>query len=222
MVIDHGNKVTTLIGGFTTLNVVQGQTVNRGEKLGDLFTNQLFFSVSIGGKTINPCAINQHWSVQNGVVVTGQSGKIRFAPDILVRDLSGGVTPTVSDGVTYYGDAQLLINIAFNGTGAKTGPGAVSQTSSDYWNVYTPVAFSATASAACSYSYTVPDLTVNTPPTAHDQEISTNEDVPVDFILTGSDQCSFITNVGNIGSGKSGSLTSQKINIQSGTYFQWL
>ncbi len=187
LVIDHGNKVTTLIGGFTTVDVIQGQSVNRGDKLGDLFTNQLFFSISVGGKTVNPCVINPHWSVQNGVVVTGQSGKIRFAPDILARDLSGGVSPTVSDGVIYYGDTQLLVNIAFNGTGAKTGAGAVGQTGSDYWNVYTPVDFSAGTSTACSYSYVIPDVTVNTPPTAHDQEVSTNEDAPVNLTLTGSD-----------------------------------
>jgi hypothetical protein len=187
IVIDHGNKVTTLLGGFTTLNIVQGQVVNRGDKLGDLFTNQLFFSISIGGKTFNPCAISPHWSVQNGVVVTGQSGKIRFAPDTLVRDLSGGVNVVASDGVTYFSSTQLLINVAFNGTGSKAGPAAVGQTANDYWNVYTPVAFTATPSSVCSYAYSVPDTAVNTAPTAYDQEISTNENEAVDFILTGSD-----------------------------------
>lgn len=157
IVIDHGNSVTTVIGGFSSLSVAPGKVVNRGDKLGDLFTNQLFFSLAIGKKSINPCAIGSHWLIQNGNVVTGQAGKIRFAPDRLVRDLSNGINVILAAGLHYFTDLfrtpQLLLNVAFNGNGSKIGAGAVSVTADDYWNVYTPEDFLATVSGACYYYY---------------------------------------------------------------------
>src|SRR5574337_943965 len=157
VVIDHGNGITTTVGGIATLAVKQGQTVSRGDKLGDLFTNQLFFSVAVNKRTFNPCTISEHWLIQNGNVVTGQGGKIRFAPDRIVRDLTQGFATLWANSLNYFVDLfhspKLIVNVAFNGDGSKVGPGATSMTDADYWNVYTPTDFTATAAGACYYYY---------------------------------------------------------------------
>ena len=157
IIINHGNNVTTTVGGFTTVDVKPGQTVYRGDKLGDLYTNQLFFSVALGQKALNPLALNSHWLPQNGAVIAGQGGKIRFAPDRLVRDLSAGVTVVLHSGLKYFKQllepTPFLVNVAFNGDGSKVGLAATGIAATDYWNVYTPTDFLATASYACYYYY---------------------------------------------------------------------
>lgn len=163
VLIEHGGTVSTLIGGLNTVNVTTGQNVYRGDKLGDLFTNQLYFSALVGQKSINPLLISRHWVPQNGSLVIGQESKIRFAPDRLARDLSNGVVAILNSGIRYFNNlltpAHLLINIAFNGDGSKVGLGATGVADTDYWNVYTPVDFLATASAACYYFVATPSGT---------------------------------------------------------------
>lgn len=155
VVIDHGGLVTTVVGGLSNVSVLQGQTVYRGDELGDLFTNQLFISASINSRSVSPTSLNNHWLPQNGGVVIGQGGKIRFAPDRLLRNLANNVTATLTAGIKYFdqltGANPLLINIAFNGDGSKVGYGAVGYTTEDYWNIYTPVDFEAIASSSCYY-----------------------------------------------------------------------
>lgn len=155
--IDHGGQIVTTVGGMTTVTVHPGQLVTRGDRLGTQFGTQLFFAVSIGGKGLNPVTLNRHWLPQNGNVVTGQGGRIRFAPDRVLRDLSGGIVTAFNDGINYFkqllAPEPLLVNVSFNGDGSKTGLAATGYTGADYWNVYTPVDFDAAASAACNYAY---------------------------------------------------------------------
>lgn len=154
--IDHGGKVTTLIGGLLQLNVVPGQTLARGDVLGTLYTNQLFFSASVAGKTLNPLALNPRWITQNGDVVLGQGGKLRFAPDKIGRNLSNGLGAVLNGWRYFYGllrPTRLLVNVAFNGDGTKIDYGATGFTGQDYWNVYVPEDFFATISNACYYYY---------------------------------------------------------------------
>ena len=155
--IDHGSGVTTVVGGLSSVSVKSGQNVYRGDKLGDLFTNQLFIAAYVGRKAVNPLAINSHWIPQNSGVVTGQGGKLRYAPDRLLRDLSHGWVVLLRGGIRYFTHwlhpPYLLVNVAFNGDGSKAGLGATGQTSADHWNVYTPSDFLAIASAACYYYY---------------------------------------------------------------------
>lgn len=157
ILLNHQGHVTTLIGGLTTVNVIKGQTVYRGDVLGTLYTNQLFFSCAVANKTINPLAINPRWNPQNGDVVLGQGGKIRFAPDRIARDLSNGLAAAFNNGWRYfYGlmhPKPLLVNIDFNGSGLKTGLAATGFHSTDYWNVYVPEDFFSTISNACYYYY---------------------------------------------------------------------
>ena len=155
ILIDHGNGVKTLVGGLQTVAVLQGQTVYRGDVLGDLLTTQLFFSATLANKTLNPLALNKHWLSQNSNVVPGQGGMIRFAPDRIVRDLSHGIAVVWNNGIKYFKQlltpTPLLINIDFNGDGSKTGLAATGVADTDYWNVYTPVDFWATVTYACYY-----------------------------------------------------------------------
>lgn len=152
VVIDHGWGVTTTVGGLSVVSVQVGQTVQRGAKLGDLLTAQMFFNIEVSRKTLNPALLGRYWVAQNGVTVIGQGGKIRFAPDRLVRDLSAGVVALWNSGLNYFKlttPAPLLVNISFNGSGSVVGGAAAGYTPSDYWNVYTPVDYTATATSAC-------------------------------------------------------------------------
>lgn len=156
VVIDHGNEVTTTVGGMSSVDVIEGQTVYRGDRLGTLLTNQLFVAAALRKKAVNPLMLNAHWIPQNSNVVTGQGGKIRFAPDKLVRDISRGITVVLNGGRRYFqqllAPAPLLVNIAFNGDGSKAGRAATGYTEEDYWNVYTPSDFYATVAYSCYYS----------------------------------------------------------------------
>lgn len=153
VVLDHGNSVITTVGGLSAAQVTVGQTVLRGDLLGGLLGSQMYFSVTVGSKTVNPMALSSHWQMQNSNVVTGQGGNIRFAPDRLLRDFSNNVSVLLNNGRHYFnnltGFAPLLINVDFNGDGSKTGAGVVG-TVGDYWNVYAPVNFNATLASGCT------------------------------------------------------------------------
>lgn len=155
VIIDHGQGVTTLVAGLRTVSLIQGQTIYRGDVMGDLLGTQLFFSVTLGKKTFNPLTLNKHWLPQNSNVVVGQGRMIRFAPDRIVRDLSQGITVFWNNGIKYFKQlltpTPLLINIDFNGDGTKTGLAATGISATDYWNVYTPVDFWSTVTYACYY-----------------------------------------------------------------------
>jgi len=106
--------------------------------------------------------------IQNSNVVTGQGGKIRFAPDRITRDLSAGVSAVLNNGIRYFkqlvSPTPFLVSIAFNGDGSKVGLGATGYAADDYWNVYTPADFLATAESCCYTSgftfYSFSDLPV--------------------------------------------------------------
>lgn len=151
--IDHGNGVKTTVSGMRSSLVSVGDKVQRGDSLGEMLTTQLYVELSVANRRINPLQANSHWRIQNGNRVTGQGGKIRFAPDRIVRDLSNGVTAIINSGISYFKQAvnptPLLVNIAFNGDGSKQGLAATGFTAADYWNVYAPVNFTAVASAVC-------------------------------------------------------------------------
>ena len=155
VLIDHGGSVTSLIGGLGSVSVGLGQKVARGDVIGTPLGSQLFFSIYVGRKTVNPATISSHWQPQNGNEVVGQGGFIRFSPDHIVRDLSGSVAVTLTNGIRYFTNlfsppAQRLLNIAFNGNGSKTGAAATGS-AGDFWNVYVPVDFNATVAAGCNF-----------------------------------------------------------------------
>jgi len=162
--LDHGNGVRSVVGGLASVSVTPGQTVQRGDPLGTLQENVLFFSLLVGKSPYNPLKINRHWLPQNDNVVAGQGGKLRFAPDRLVRDLSQGIAALLSGGLHYFKRDPVtptLVNIAFNGS--MTGPAVVGYEGSDYWNTYTPEDYTATLSGACYGGYYSPSTTAVLP-----------------------------------------------------------
>jgi hypothetical protein len=157
VVIAHGGLVFTTVAGLSGVNVVKGSTVQRGQRIGTMSSDNLFVAAQIDNKAINPLTLNKHWAIQNSAFVVGQGNKIRFAPDQLLRDLSNGIVVFLHNGIKYFKQAvaptPFLVNIAFNGDGTKTGSAATGITADDYWNDYLPEDFQALVDSACYYPY---------------------------------------------------------------------
>jgi hypothetical protein len=146
VVIDHGGDVRTVLHGMSSVAVNAGQVVARGDVIGAPQTDEIFIAVLYQGNAYDPQTINRHFKVQNGNIVIGQGGLIRYAPDFVIRDLSDGIVSTLINGWRYFvpGDCakpNVLVNIDFNGAGNKAGAAATGILSTDYWNVYTPISF---------------------------------------------------------------------------------
>jgi hypothetical protein len=146
VVIDHGSEVRTVVHGMSSVSVQVGQSVTRGDVLGTPLTEEVFMAVLFQGNAYDPQTINRHFKVQNGNIVVGQGGLLRYAPDFAIRDLSDGIISTLVDGWRYFVNddcsmPNVLVNIAFNGNGSKTGLAANGIAATDFWNVYTPVSF---------------------------------------------------------------------------------
>lgn len=137
VVISHGFGLDTVVHGLSSVDVKVGQPVARGVRLGALFSTQVFFTVLFGGKAYNPASINAHFVPQNGNVVPGQGGNLRFAPDLIARNLANGIRTFIANGVAYFTrcDDPFLINVDFNGNGTKIGLAATGIGNSDYWNL---------------------------------------------------------------------------------------
>jgi hypothetical protein len=148
VVIDHGFGLKTVVHGLQSVAVNVGQSVSRGQALGTPLTTEVFFAILYNGSPYDPMGINRHFTAQNGNVVPGQGGYFRFSPDFKVRDLSNNKVSTLIDGTRYFvndncSKPPVLINVDFNGSGNKVGLAATGIGPTDYWNVYTPVAFTA-------------------------------------------------------------------------------
>jgi hypothetical protein len=142
LTITHGQGIQSTVAGLATLAVQPGDAVGRGDVLGQAATDEVFFAVRYNGEVFSPHELSRHWQLQ-GEYVLGQSGNLRFAPDKLIRDLSGGNESTLFNGVRYFSSAKpLLVNVDFNGNGTKTGLGATGLSSTDYWNSFVSGAFS--------------------------------------------------------------------------------
>jgi hypothetical protein len=157
--IDHGHRVFTHLKGLSSVTVAADAKVYRGDIIGTPAVPEIFFAVRYGNEWFNPNEINRHFILQDEHV-PAQVGKMRFAPDKLVRNLAGAVTSAVHNSVRYFSGAQgfqpVLLNVDFNGNGLKIGTAALGQSSSDYWNIFAPGAFSWTEGGyagcyACGY-----------------------------------------------------------------------
>ena len=158
--IDHGHRVFTHLKGLATANVAMDAKVYRGDVIGMPAVSEIFFAVRYGNEWFNPNEINRHFNLQDEHV-PAQVGKMRFAPDKLMRNLAGAVTSVVYNSVRYFtGAAQgfqpMLLNVDFNGNGLKIGTASLGYTSDDHWNIFAPGAFSWTEGGypgcyACGY-----------------------------------------------------------------------
>lgn len=153
--IDHGHGVETVVGGLGQAEVNAGTLVHRGQRLGVPLTLEVFFAVRVGGNAKHPVEINRHFKVYDQRYVVGQHGTLRFAPDVVNRDLAGGFLATLQSGWRYFYDLlssrPYLLNVDFNGSGAKVGPAAIGMGDEDYWTTYTPVNFSTSLDYSCGY-----------------------------------------------------------------------
>lgn len=146
VVIDHGFGINTVVHGLASVAVRTGQPVNRGDTLGTLFSTQIFFAMLSGGKAYDPAGINSHFKTQNGNQVLGQGGRLRFAPDYIVRDFANGIQTFIANGIAYFTrcDDPFLLNVDFNGNGTKSGLAATGIGTGDYWNIIDPQDFIST------------------------------------------------------------------------------
>jgi hypothetical protein len=156
VVIDHGGEVRTVVHGMSSVVVRSGQQVSRGDVLGTPLTTEVFMAVLFNGNAYDPQTINRHFKAQNGNIVVGQGGLLRYAPDLKIRDLSDGIVSTLVNGYRYFVAAtcakpDFLVNVDFDGSGQKVGLAATGIATTDYWNVYTPVAFTETEVVPADY-----------------------------------------------------------------------
>lgn len=151
--IDHGFGVKSYVHGLQP-SVVKGSRVTRGQQIGTAVGTEVWFAVELSRSMLNPSAVNDYFAPRDGTIFPGQAGYIRQAPTV-IKQTATTIRSAVEAGVRYFfsGTAQpILFNVAFNGSGAKSGLAVVGYEDTDYWNVYDPVEFIVTGTA-CDYSY---------------------------------------------------------------------
>lgn len=152
--INHGNKVTTFVSGLASVQVARGSSVVRGEALGPSLTGEIHFRILLLGEALDPAGLGRHFALYNGQYVPGQDRNIRFAPDKVSRDPSSGFLVRLYNNLRYFKDllpGTYLLNVDFNGSGAKTGAAATGVDGLDFWNVYEPTDFYTSGTYACGY-----------------------------------------------------------------------
>lgn len=155
VVVSHGQGLETTVSGLAAADVNEGMTVTRGQRLGLPRTLEVFFAIRLNGSAKHPAEVNRHFRPYDQRYVIGQTSTLRFAPDVLQRDLADGFLATVQAGWRYFYDLlssrPYLVNVDFNGTGAKEGPAAAGIGADDYWTTYTPTSFSTSLDYTCGY-----------------------------------------------------------------------
>lgn len=154
--LDHGYGVISKVSGLASANVRENQNVGRGALLGPVQSNQMSLAIRINGSSVNPVAINPTFKLVNGTEVVGQTGKIRFAPDVNARDTSLGSAATLTGGKRYFsGSNTIRVNVNVNGENpVKTGQAYVGVSASDYWNIYDPLDFTSSPTPCVTASAT--------------------------------------------------------------------
>jgi len=137
------------------VNVRAGSVINRGDLLGTLADSECWFGCQLNGNFINSTIISRHFVAAQEKDVPGQSHKLRFAPDTILRNLANCVVRLVYNGIQYFQNVlfnqTLLVSVDFNGGGTKTGSAVVGVAANDYWNVYAAGAF--TMDSYTGYNY---------------------------------------------------------------------
>lgn len=156
--IIHGEGITSIVSGLASVSVQPGNYISRGDVLGIAMSREIFFGVSYNGEVFSPHELGRHWRFQ-GEYVPGQAGKLRFAPDKLIRNFAGTVASTLYGGIRFFIDTitgfkPLLVNVDFNGNGNKQGTAVLGIADDDYWNVYAAGAFNWLSNVnVCTYYY---------------------------------------------------------------------
>lgn len=151
--IDHGGYVSTVIHGLSTLNILVGQYVTRGDVLGYGKTTEFFCQLFYRNSPLDAATYSVFFRGLDGGKVTDKTRKLRSGPDFVSRALDRTMSILIG-GIRYFVDKyaskpELLINIDFNGDGSKIGPAKNGITATDFWNVYEPVVFDTTSGYLC-------------------------------------------------------------------------
>lgn len=150
---DNGGYISTVIHGLATASVVVGQYVTRGDTIGTAKTTEIFFQLFYRNSPLDPASYTAFFRGFDGGKVTGKARMLRAGPDFVTRAVSDTVS-YILGGIRYFVDKYcskppILVSVDFNGDGSKTGLGVVGFGGTDFWNVYTPVSYTATESYTC-------------------------------------------------------------------------
>ena len=124
--LDHGDGVWTVVHGLSSISVQTDQVVERGDILGYLLTDELFFQVKSLGTPSNPAKANRHFALQDGDHSIGRTGYIREAADRIPTVLASSARQVIVNGIHYFVNklgqrSPILANIDFGGsTGTVT------------------------------------------------------------------------------------------------------
>jgi hypothetical protein len=151
--IDHGGYVSSVIHGLADVAIVTGQYVTRGDTIGTAKTTEIFLQLFYRNSPLDPATYSVFFRGYDGGKVPGKARKLRAGPDFIVRAVSDTVSYLLG-GIRYFVDKyctkpNLLINVDFNGEGAKSGFAVTGFTASDFWNSYTPVVFDTSSGYLC-------------------------------------------------------------------------
>lgn len=147
--LDHGQGLTTVVGGLATVSVVLGQTVTRGQALGMPLTREVFFQAFFGGSALDPASLNRFFLTYDERFVPGKSLYFRPGPDGVARP--NLLEVDFYDGSVFYQPPQSTdyrVHVDFGGTGAKSGPGLLGS-ADDQWNLYALMGFVAQVDYGC-------------------------------------------------------------------------
>lgn len=140
--INHGNEVWTVVHGLVGCAVQTNQPVRRGDVIGWLVTDELFFQVKWLGTPYDPASISRHFHLQDGNFAVGRTGFIREAADRIPRIFTSTIRQVIVNGIHYFVNIlgykpPVLANIDFNGTdGTSTaGRGQLGYSNFTYWDV---------------------------------------------------------------------------------------
>ena len=145
IVIDHGNDISTVVHGLSSIAVKTGEGLARDALLGYPLTNEVFFQIRWLANAYDPATVSRHFQIQDGQHAIGRTGYVREAPDLLAHNFFDGIRQVIFNGIHYFVNIfgqkpAYLLNIDFNGNGTFTGA-AVVGSPGDSWNVYNPVVF---------------------------------------------------------------------------------
>jgi len=119
--IDHGNEIWTTVHGLASCTVQTATPVVRGDVIGNLLTDELFFQIKWMGTPHDPASVSRHFQVQDGTHAIGRTGFIREAADRLPRTFLSVIRQIIVNGVHYFVNIfgyhpPVLADIDFNGS----------------------------------------------------------------------------------------------------------
>ena len=138
--MDHGGGLTSVVGGLESVQVAPRQYLRRGCAIGVPHLRQVLLQIIEGQRAVNPALVNRHFDAFDPPRLAEAVGWLDPAPDVLARSFT---TPesVILEGTRQfnYPPSELLINVAFNGSGTASGLSlGTPNTLPDYWNDVLP------------------------------------------------------------------------------------